>query len=258
MRQGSKKAIAKDIIKLFPAHEIFIDCFFGAGGMFFKKQKIKPSEYNILNDLDNNVFNFFQVIKHRNKEFRKQLRLTDISSARLQHYKANKYDNNEIEKAIRFIFLSNFTFLSKGQTIKLGNSNHKKIILNRLEHTIKLLQNTVLFNSNWREFLNSISFRHVTDKDRAFIYADPPYVNTRQETYETDSRWTATDLLELLTYLSNYGSKFAVSEFNSKGVIETAKNLNLIITPIKERRNLGNRKTEILITNYKSQNTLFD
>ena len=49
-RLGNKQAIAQDIIKYFPEHKIYIEPFFGAGGMFFNKPKAK---YNIVNDLEN-------------------------------------------------------------------------------------------------------------------------------------------------------------------------------------------------------------
>ena len=58
-RLGNKKKIAKEIQKYFPPHKIYIEPFFGAGGMFFNKPKAK---YNIVNDLDSDVFNLFQVV----------------------------------------------------------------------------------------------------------------------------------------------------------------------------------------------------
>lgn len=48
-RLGNKQAIAHKIIPYFPPHKIYIEPFFGAGGMFFNKPKAK---YNIVNDLD--------------------------------------------------------------------------------------------------------------------------------------------------------------------------------------------------------------
>lgn len=64
-RLGNKKAIAHKIIPYFPPHKIFIDVFFGAGGMFFNKPKAK---YNIVNDLDSDVFNLFQVVMNQKEE----------------------------------------------------------------------------------------------------------------------------------------------------------------------------------------------
>ena len=41
-----------------------------------------------------------------------------------------------------------------------------------------------------------------------------------------------------------------ISEFNSSEVLKVAKDNNLKVIEIGERRNLGNRRTEIIITNY--------
>ena len=40
-RLGNKSKIAADIQKHFPQHKIYIEPFFGAGGMFFNKPKAK-------------------------------------------------------------------------------------------------------------------------------------------------------------------------------------------------------------------------
>jgi len=65
-RLGNKRAIAGKIQAYFPPHEIYIEPFFGAGGMFFYKPLAK---YNFLNDLDSDVFNLFLVIIRQRSEF---------------------------------------------------------------------------------------------------------------------------------------------------------------------------------------------
>ena len=50
----------------FPEHKVYVEPFFGAGGMFFNKRKAK---YNIVNDYDNDVFNLFNVVMHKKDEF---------------------------------------------------------------------------------------------------------------------------------------------------------------------------------------------
>ena len=64
-RIGNKSKLAKEIQKHFPKHDIYIEPFFGAGGMFFNKPKAK---YNFLNDIDADVFNLFQVVSLRKQE----------------------------------------------------------------------------------------------------------------------------------------------------------------------------------------------
>ena len=55
-RRGNKKEIASLIQKHFPPHKIYIELFFGAGGMFFNKPVVR---YNFINDIDNDVFNLW-------------------------------------------------------------------------------------------------------------------------------------------------------------------------------------------------------
>jgi len=56
----SKKRIASWIIENMPEHHSYLDPYFGGGGMFFKKP---PSKIVTVNDLDDDVVNFFRVIQ---------------------------------------------------------------------------------------------------------------------------------------------------------------------------------------------------
>lgn len=67
-RLGNKSRIANKIVNHFPKHEIYIELFFGAGGLFFNKPKAK---YNICNNIDSEVFNLFMVAKNNSDELYK-------------------------------------------------------------------------------------------------------------------------------------------------------------------------------------------
>ena len=49
-----------------------------------------------------------------------------------------------------------------------------------------------------------------------------------------------------------------MSEFDNDFVLNQAKERGLNAVYIGERKNIGNRRTEILITNYEKQKSLFD
>ena len=76
-RLGNKGKIAEKIQRYFPPHKIYLEPFFGAGGMFFNKPKAK---YNIVNDLDSDVFNLFQVVMNQKEELEKAFLLMPIHS----------------------------------------------------------------------------------------------------------------------------------------------------------------------------------
>jgi len=112
-RLGNKQKIAAEIQKHFPAHKIYIEPFFGAGGMFFNKPKAK---YNFLNDIDNDVYNLFTVIKRKKSELEEYLKFIPIHSAFWEECKTNE-PQNEVERAVYFIVLSNFGYMGKPNTI---------------------------------------------------------------------------------------------------------------------------------------------
>jgi len=247
-RLGNKKKIAKEIQKYFPPHKIYIEPFFGAGGMFFNKPKAK---YNIVNDLDSDVFNLFQVVMNQKEELEKAFYMMPIHSDLLNYWKHNK-ETEPIKKALRFLLMSNFTYLGKMDTLSFLTSDAEDKILKLLSKTKKLLFKVRFNNKHFNEFLNCFSFRgRDLDKSYSFIYSDPPYLQT-VDTYSNSDTWQQSDSFELFEALEKTGCKFAYSEFNHPFIIQQAKERNLNVHIIGERQNLKNRRTEILVTNYEN------
>jgi DNA adenine methylase len=106
-RQGNKTKLAETIINFFPVHDVYIEPFFGAGGVFFNKRK---AAHNILNDIDSDVFNLFQVISNTPRELESEFLKIPIHSDLLKYWQKNR-ETDPVKKALRFLLLSNFTFL---------------------------------------------------------------------------------------------------------------------------------------------------
>ena len=230
-RMGNKSKIAKEIQKYFPKHDIYIEPFFGAGGMFFNKPKAK---YNFLNDLDADVFNLFQVVKDSKEEFIDLFEKMPIHNNLFDWW----IDNEEIipvNKAIRFVMLSNFSLYGTGYTLKLGCVKPKEMLLKNMDKTFDYLKNVQFTNCDFRKIFKSISFEK-TEMPNVLIYADPPYLNTNNNYSNSFSEKDSLDLFEML---QGSGVKWAMSEFDNPFILNEA-----------EKRNLKNRRTEILITNY--------
>lgn len=250
-RLGNKSKIAHTIQSYFPAHQCYIEPFFGAGGMFFNKPKAK---YNFMNDLDSDIYNLYLVIREHKNELQKQFEIMPIHYELFEHWKRNK-ETDPILKAVRFLFLSNFTFLGMTALQFKNQSNSKTIVLNNIDRTYHYISDVYFHNTDAVSFLKSVTFRRQKEKQNVFIYCDPPYLYT---TNNYGNIFTVEKLKELIECLIGMNVKFAISEFQSKTIMNIAKDYELNYFEVKERRTLQNRNTEILLTNYKVEGRLWD
>jgi DNA adenine methylase len=253
-RLGNKTRIAKEIIKYFPSHTTYVEPFFGAGGLFFNKPKAK---YSILNDLDSDVINLFNVILNKKNEFLELLELTPYSSELFRYWTKNE-EKEPLKKALRFVYLSNYGYFGMKSFPKISAYNNaKEIAIQNLKKTINFLKDCdIQFTDyDFRKAIKSVAFREQSEIDKTFFYCDPPYLGT---TNNYSHSFTEQDCIDLFDTLQNTGCKFAISEFDNPFVMKQAKERGLHIYTIGDRRTLTNRQTEILITNYENQKMIFD
>lgn len=247
-RLGNKTRIAKDIICHFPQHRTFIDMFFGAGGIYFNKPL---AQYNFCNDIDDDVFNLYTVLQKDKEAFIKAIILMPISQSLFNYWKTNK-ETEPIKKAIRFLFLSNFNYMGKPNTFRLSDTNPKRNILDRIDFTFNKMSNTSFVCVDFKKLLPLIGWSPSAKSEHrnAFIYADPPYLDTDNSSYQQGFK--EQDTIDLFEVLIKSKMRFALSEFDNPFIIDLAKHHNLEVITIGERQNMKNRRTEILVVNYES------
>jgi site-specific DNA-adenine methylase len=133
--------------------------------------------------------------------------------------------------------------------------NYKSIALKNFDETINFLQRTdcMFCNFDFRDVLNKMCLSG-KNRDSIFIYADPPYLSTEDNYAYSFAIEDANDLFNLL---ANSGIKFAMSEQENPEINELIKQYDLHKFVLKEKYNIKKFKTEILITNYSPQQTLF-
>ena len=148
-------------------------------------------------------------------------------------------------RAVRFLFYSNWGFLGKPNTIRFGG-NTKRIILKNIANTRRMLEHVDIMNSDFRDMFKRLSR---LDENNTFFYCDPPYLDT-DNNYKCG--FTYQDSIDLFDILVSTKCKWAMSEFNHPFIIEEALKRNLNVIYITERHNIGNRRVEVFITNYKN------
>lgn len=244
-RLGNKRRIANDIIRHFPPEETiktYIEPFFGAGGMFFNKPR---SQYNILNDLDSEVYNLFCVVRDRHEELGNLWVKTPIHED-LWKYWLNNTPDDPIERAVRFLHLSNFSYLGKMRTIRWNTKTARKLLMERLEATGMMIYECEFMNTDFRDIFKRISMSD-TERQKAFVYNDPPYLQTANN-YSSGFKFK--DSEDLFETLENSKIRWSMSEFDHPFILKQARDRNLNVIEIGERKNLHNRRMEILVTNY--------
>lgn len=61
------------ILPIIPEHKIYIEPFFGGGAVYWAKE---PARTEIINDVNMNIVNFYEVLKHSYFELRKRIEAT--------------------------------------------------------------------------------------------------------------------------------------------------------------------------------------
>ena len=230
-RLGAKWTMAQKIIEHFPAHDVYIELFFGSGAIFFTKPRV---QYNILNDIDKEVANVFRIVKEQPQQLIEALEMTPYCQGTLEIFKEGKFtESDPIWRAVSFLFRSNFTLMGKGGTIVPKINNYKQILLERILETWKYIaQNgNVWLNASYEKVFDMASIQNYVDGDRVFCYADPPYVGTTNA-YGSGMRrtvWTIEDFKTLIAHLMERRISFAVSEYANEEVIAHANDLGFAL-----------------------------
>lgn len=240
-RLGNKKKLAHHIQQYFPPHKLYIEPFFGAGGMFFNKPKAK---HNIVNDQDGEVFNLFMVVKNQPDA------LIDAWMSMPLHHDLWKWwkDHHEqdpVWRAVRFLFYSNYGFMGMPQTMLFNHGNSKQIVMDGIKKTQEFLCYVEFMNCDFRQMFKMLS---LSDEKECLIYCDPPYLDTT-DNYESSFKHSDSD--ELFDVLMGTGKPWCMSEFDHPHIIDNARKHGCEVVILGERHNIGNRRTEILVMNYR-------
>lgn len=96
---GAKNRLAPWIVSNMPSHEVYLEPFFGSGAVFFNKE---PCRIETINDIDDEVYNFFKTVRRDFDMLAEQLRMTPFSRTEYENaFKENENDSS-LEKARKF------------------------------------------------------------------------------------------------------------------------------------------------------------
>ena len=257
---GGKQTMLPHILPLIPAHQIYIEPFFGGGAVFWAKP-LSPSE--VINDTNNEVVNFYRQIQLNFNALQEAIQATPYS--RLLHDKAfliytHPQYFTDLERAWAFWVQTNLSYSSSigsGLTFDKENKGTLRILNKRLAFVEALqerLAHTCIENQDANLILRN------RDCEKAFFYIDPPYVNSYQGHYKG---YTPKNLYELLQTLATIKGKFLLSSYYSPELQHYANEKQWKIVAIQRTLSASavavgaarRKVTEALIYNYETPNT---
>lgn len=168
-RMGGKSKLRKTIIEMIPEHTCYVELFFGAGWVYFGKEK---SKVEVINDIDRELVNLFKMLKYHAEEVRRLLDYEVCSRDLFYGYKNVDINSlTEIQRAVRFIYVLSQSFASKGDSFGYGTTGRPKPQIFNTEDLSKLkerLRNTYIENLSFEGIINRY------DRSYTFFFADPP------------------------------------------------------------------------------------
>lgn len=273
---NKKKLINKGLISLFPENiNTFYDLFGGSGVV---SMNTNANKY-VLNDLDKNVLSFYKMFKTTNSaviianimqnivEF--DMLRTGVKQRTPEavlykaHYtqlrnKANlTKDVVDIYSCMFYAFSQQMRFNKKGEfNMPFGNGaftvKNEEYIKTGCDFFQK--ENVSIFNKNYLDFT---SFN-----EGAFVYLDPPYLNTTA-TYNEGIGWNLEKEKQLYSFIEdllrrniNFGMSNIMSDFLYAFCVDN--NLNVYHFSDFNYRACGksNKVDEVYISNYKVNDTI--
>lgn len=213
---GSKQMIKKWILSFVPKHIVYVEPFFGSGTIFFDKEQAK---IEVINDIDQDIFNYFKVIRDKPDEIIEQIMFTPFSIEEYRNSRIECESDSDIEKARKFAIRCYFgignsaVYKSGFRRSKSSTSSNKAktwaMLPMQLQEATERLKYAIIENSDAIEIIKKYNNEDV------FIYCDPPYVlSTRKEhLYRYDM--TDEQHIELLQTLKKHKGKVLVSGYDN-------------------------------------------
>jgi len=244
---GGKRALAKQIIALLPEHTTYVEAFAGGAQVLFHKE---PSKVEVLNDLDNEIFNFWIIVREHYQELIRYFRFMLVGRKWHELLKATDPRTlTDVQRAARYLYLLKTSFASR-----VSHPNYHWHVVQppgfNLERLPQLIENA--HTRLARVQLECLPYEEVLEKyDRpgSLFYLDPPYWGKKLYRYNLSQE----DFVKLEGHLRQLRGKFVLSLNDVPEVRRLFGRFHIrhVELPYTAQRSAGRRYREVLITNFK-------
>lgn len=257
---GGKSRFRKYIIPLIPEHTCYVEPFAGGAWVLFGKP---PSSVEVLNDIDQELINFFRVLKHRPKELLSSFDWELVSRAEFERLANLDLSTlNDLERAHRFYYLimagwgGELDYPRFQTSISDGGHGNRLIgalkhLHQKLEPVHKRLSTVIIENLSWEDCIDRY------DKPQTVMYIDPPYPKNGCNYKHNMQDWA--DHQRLAHRLAESKCKWILSSYDRPEVHDMYDGYNILsvqtYSGMNKKKNGSERviNKEVLITNFDTQ-----
>lgn len=215
---GGKSKLAKDIIRLMPAHKAYIEPFGGAAHVIAQKPPIQTEVYN---DIDGEVVNFLLVTRADADRFVVEVDSLPYSRKLYETWLSDPLPDDDFARAVRWFYL-NRCGIAKGNRERNTGWRHAGSpgsspapayysAVESIRGFAQRMRGVQIECQDFREIIR------VYDSPDALFYVDPPYIG-REKYYA--GGFTEQDHRELADMLGNIKGKAVVSYYDDPLLLE--------------------------------------
>lgn len=251
---GGKSKLAPKLINMFPRHEGFVEVFGGSASVLFAKTRVK---WEVLNDFNSDLMNFWKVVKEQNKEFIDSFDYILVSRELFNEYKAiykSGTYTDPIQRAHIFYYLVKAGFASdmKDPCFGTGKDN-SRLRIEAIPTDIKAAYNRLKSTTIENDSFENIIPRY--DSPKTFFFIDPPYRDTKEYSV---GKFTDEHYELLRDTCKSMKGKFMITINNDELIRELFKDFTIIdhsvFYSVSKKEDSRRKFDELIITNYNTLN----
>lgn len=219
---GGKGRLAAQLVKMLAPHTVYIEPFGGAAAVLLEKA---PSEFEVYNDLNGDLVNFFRILRDRPEDLVRAIELTPY--AREEYALSGIASTDELERARRFAVMSWMTL--GGSEGRFRSETDWRRLLHQKEggHAPPPIEWQNLAGRLWgcaqrlrRVQIDNRPAVEILEKyaaSNAVAYVDPPYMTaTRSGPKRYALEMDEADHRELLEVLNQVDCALVVSTYDNE------------------------------------------
>lgn len=212
---GAKNRLASWICEHMPAHNVYVEPYAGSLAVLFNK---KPCHIETVNDIDDEIVNYFKVIRDNSEKLQELVRSTPY--ARTEYERAYEKSDNDIERARRFCVRCWMGFgcgnlykngFKNGQQTTAPNPARAWAELPKIMETAQERLKGVQI-----ECLPALELISRYDTEDVFMYLDPPYIHGTRKNHLYQYEMSDCDHEELLKAISKHPGKVLISGYENE------------------------------------------